>query len=65
MPESVELCIQMPNARICKTVCTDQLLVKESNIDHLRINNTVDANLPRVSESIELLMQIDRECQNL
>ena len=62
MSESVELCIQMPNVRICRTVCTDQLLVKESNIENLRIHKTVDANRPRVSESIELLKQIDRWC---
>ena len=62
MSESVELCIQIPNVRICRTVCTDQLLVKESNIDNLRIHRTVDANRPRVSESIELLIHIDRGC---
>ena len=62
MPESVELCIQMPNVRICRTVCTDQLLVKESNIENLRIHKTVDANRPRMSETIKLLIQIDRGC---
>ena len=54
--------IQMPNVRICRTVCTDQLLVKESNIENLRIHTTVDTNRPRVSESIELLIQISRGC---
>ena len=29
--------LPMPNVRIGRTVCTDQLLVKESNIDNLRI----------------------------
>ena len=78
MSESEELCIhistpttprhhrdeELPvaNVRICRTVCTDQLLVKESNIENLRIHKTVDANRPRVSESIELLIQIDRGC---
>ena len=58
MSESVELCIHittpttprhhrdeelpMPNARICRTVCTDQQLVNSSNIDNLRIYRTVD-----------------------
>ena len=74
MSESVELCIQistpttprhhrdeelpMPNDRICRTVCTDQQLVNSSNTENLRIYTTVDTNPPRVSESIELLIQI-------
>ena len=78
MSESLELCthistptttrhhrdeeLPMPNVRICRSVCTDQLLVKESNIENLRIHRTVDANRPRVSESMELLIQIDRGC---
>ena len=78
MSESVKLCIHistpttprhhrdeelpMPNVRICKTVCTDQQLVNSSNIENLRIYRTVDTNRPRVSESIELLIQIDRGC---
>ena len=78
MTESVELCTQIStqttarhhrdeelpvaNVRICRTVCTDQLLVKESNIEKLRIHRTVDAHRPRVSESKELLIQIDRGC---
>ena len=43
-------------------MCTDQLLVKESNIENLRIYKTADTNRPRVSESIKLLIQIDRGC---
>ena len=62
MSESVELCIQMPNVRICRTVCTDQQLVNSSNIENLRIYRTVDTNRLRVSESIELLIHIDRGC---
>ena len=78
MSESVELCIQistpttprhhrdeelpMPNVRICRTVCTDQQLVNSSNIENLRIYITVDTSRPRVSESIKLLIQIDRVC---
>ena len=78
MSESVKLCIQIStpttprhhrdeelpvaNVRICRTVCTDQQLVNSSNIDNLRIDKTVDTNRPRVSESIELLIHIDRGC---
>ena len=78
MPQSVELCIHistpttprhhqdeelpLANVRICRTVCTDQQLVNNSNIENLRIYKTVDTNRPRVSESIELLIHIDRGC---
>ena len=65
MSGSGELCIQistpttprhhrdeelpMPNARICRTVCTDQQLVNSSNIEDLRIYRTVDTNRPRAN----------------
>ena len=78
MSESVELCIHintpttpghhrdeelpMPNVRIGRTVCTDQQLVNSSNIENLRIYRTVDIHRPRVSESMELLIQIGRGC---
>ena len=78
MAESVELCIQISapttprhhrdeelpvaNVRICRTVCTYQQLVNSSNIENLRIYRTVDTNRPRVSESIKLLIKIDRGC---
>ena len=78
MPESVKLCIQistpttprhhrdeeltMPNVWICKTVCTDQQSVNSSNIENLRIYTTVDTNRPRVSEFMELLIELGRWC---
>ena len=78
MPESVELRIQIStpttprhhqdeelpvaNVRFCRTVCTDQQLVNSSNIENLRIYKTVDTNRPRLSESIEPLIHIDRGC---
>ena len=45
-------------------MCTDRQLVNSSNIENLRIYRTVDANRPRVSESRELLIHIDRGCVN-
>ena len=78
MTQSVKLCTQIStqttarhhrdeelpvaNVRICRTVCTDQQLVNSSNIENLRIYETVDTNRPRVSESKELLIHIDRGC---
>ena len=81
MTESVELCTQIStqttarhhrdeelpvaNVRICRTVCTDQQLVNSSNIENLRIYKTVDANRPRVSESIKTVdTNRPRMCNN-
>ena len=45
--EDVDL--KVPNARICRTVHTDRLLVKDSKIQNLRIYGTVVTNRQRAS----------------